>query len=202
MAVNALLALAAGAKVAGAAAQGIAGRRAAEATFTDADAAELERLQRLKAQGDLGLSARKKAGMLAQSQGQIAQSQAELQQNALQVQAAQAALGGPITGRDVFLREQVAQAEKARAQAEAGRTIAEVSEARRQEQLARIAQLRTLRAQESAAKRAATMQAVGGVLGVAGDIGMQAALARPEVGPQGPGPEALPPRSNPYSGRI
>jgi hypothetical protein len=203
MAAGTILALTAGAaKVAGAAAQGIAARRAADAIFTDADAAELARLQRLKAQGDLGLSAREKSGMLAQSQGQIAQSQAELQQNALQAQAAQAALGGPITGRDVFLREQVAQAEKARAQGEAGRTMAEVGEARRKEQLARLAQLRTQRAQESAAKRAATMQTIGSVLGTAGDIGLQAAFARPDVGPQAPGPEALPPRSNPYSGRI
>lgn len=171
---TALLVAGTAAKVGSSIVKGVGQYRAAQGIFTEADAAELARLQRLKEQGDLGLTEREKAGMAAESAGQVAQTQAELRNQALQQQAAQATLGGPITGRDVFLREQAAQAGRQQAQAEIGRRQASADEARRQEQLAKLAELRRLRTQESIAKKTALF----GILGETVATGADLALAR------------------------
>lgn len=204
MPIPALLAAAAATKAIGTTVAGIGKYRAAKGIFTEQDAAELARLERLKAQGDLGLSEREKAGLVTERSAQAAQTQAELQQQALQQQAAGAAMGAPITGRDVFLREQAAQLAKGKVEAEVGRTIAAQGEARRQEQLAKMAELRRLRSQEEAARKSAIFEAVGLGVGAIGDVGVQAGLALEEPEKQET-PEVikgLKRRQNPYSGRI
>lgn len=181
MPIGTLLAAATAAKAVGAVAKGVGQYRAAKGIFTEQDAAELARLERLKARGDLGLTEREKAGLVSERSAQAAQTQAELQQQALQQQAAGAAMGAPITGRDVFLREQAAQLAKGKVEAEVGRTIAAQGEARRQEQLAKMAELKRLRSQEEAAKKAAIAETISLGLTTAGDVGMGVAAARPEV---------------------
>jgi hypothetical protein len=126
-------------------AQGIGQARAAKQLFTDADAAELARLERLRKEGNLGLSARERAGLDSRAAGQIAGVQQGDQAMALQQQASNAALGGATSTRDVFLSRMAAQDKTTTLRRDAGAAIAEVDQQRRQEHVARIKQLQDMR---------------------------------------------------------
>lgn len=142
---GALLAVGAGLKAAGGIAQGVGQARAAKELFTDADAAELKRLQKLREAGNLGLSARERAGLNAQAEGQMASIQQADQAMTLQVQAANNALGGATSTRDLFLSRMAAQGKTTELKRDSGAAIAQVDQARRQEHVARIKELQDMR---------------------------------------------------------
>ena len=89
--------------------------------------------------------------------------------------AAQAATGGAVSGRDIFLREQAAQQSRTGARIEAGRDIQRAEAMRRAEQQAEIQSLQSMKsaaAQREAAFNAQRAQAIGEIIsgGLAGGV--------------------------------
>ena len=119
--------------------------------LTDEERAELEELERMQAAGELGFTEAEETRFEQQLLSQRAAERRAQEALALQ----QAAAGGPVAGRDVFLREQARAAERASLLREqnVARAAAEAQAAARAE-----ARLQELRTQEKAV-RAATRQA-------------------------------------------
>lgn len=159
-------------------AQGIGQARAAKQLFTDADAAELARLERLRKEGNLGLSARERAGLDSRAAGQIAGVQQGDQALALQQQASNAALGGATSTRDLFLSRMAAQNKETTLQRDAGAAIAQVDEQRRQEHVARIKQLQDMRTARRTGRIQGITTAVSAGLMAAGEGAMNVADLR------------------------
>jgi hypothetical protein len=129
--------------------------------LTEDERRELEELQRARQAGQLGLTEAQE-GRLEQ---QFATRRGGLlrQQQATALQ--QAAQAGPVSGRDVFLRQQAAQA----GQAEILRAENELrAQAEAAAEATQTARLKELRQQDKAAK-AAVRQAIGGT--IAGVLG-------------------------------
>jgi len=147
---------------AGALAGGIGNISAArQMRLTEDERRELEELQRARQAGQLGLTEAQE-GRLEQ---QFATRRGGLlrQQQATALQ--QAAQAGPVSGRDVFLRQQAAQA----GQAEILRAENELrAQAEAAAEATQTARLKELRQQDKAAK-AAVRQAIGGT--IAGVLG-------------------------------
>lgn len=164
-----LLVTGAALKAAAGVAQGIGQAQAAKQLFTDADAAELARLERLRKEGNLGLSARERAGLDSRAAGQIAGVQQGDQAMALQQQASNAALGGATSTRDVFLSRMAAQDKTTTLRRDAGAAIAQVDQQRRQEHVARIKQLQDMRTARKVGRIQGITAAVTGGLMAAGE---------------------------------
>ena len=144
-----------GSQAVGGIASGIGKARAGKKMrLTDAEEQELRNLERRQKQGDLGLTERERMGIEQRFLAEQAGAQRELEAAALQ-QAAARGLGGPISGREVFLAEQ--------AEAFAERDIRQqqnvaVEEADRAEREAERARIDAFRAQQ---KQAEAMRAEG-----------------------------------------
>lgn len=166
-----LLPIAVGLQAAGALASGVAGVRAANATFTDEEEARLKRLQRMRASGDLGLTDAQREvarnAALQGYQGDVARSQA---------QAAQAAQGGA-SPRDVFLSRMIAQQGSLDARARAQAEVFAADEAKKQAQRQEIARLEA----DEQARRAGRAAGVATALGGAAAAGAQAVQAKYQV---------------------
>lgn len=163
-------ALSAGAQVGGGIAQRRAARRAAAQTFTEADQRELERLERMQREGALGLTERERAtveGELAAARGGILRTQ---QEQALQSQAAGAAMGRAVSGRDVFLRQQALQAGAQRAQTEAAGILRQREAEARAEQRARMDQLVAQRQAAAAIRQGGAAALAQGITGGVGTV--------------------------------
>ena len=154
-ALTALMAAQAGAQAAGQITRGIGQAVAARQMFTKEDRERLEELERLKREGALGASEEELArveGLGASLRG------ATLRQQEAQSAREAAMMGGAVSGRDIFLREQA----KAQAGLEADEAIrtamTEADVAARAAQEAEIKALEDARA----ARRAATVEALTG----------------------------------------
>ena len=171
-ALTALMAAQAGASALGSATRGIGGALAARQMFTKEDRQRLEELERLKREGALGATEEELArveGLGASLRG------ATLRQQEAQSAREAAMMGGAVSGRDIFLREQ-AQAQAGREADEAIRTaLTEADVAARAAQEAEIEALEDARA----ARRAATVEALTGA--AAGTFEAGAAIAQQEA---------------------
>lgn len=122
-----------------------------------------------------GLSDAERARMEAEASREAATIERSLGAERAEDLAAQAALGGAVSGRDIFLREQAAQQARTGARIEAGRDIQRAEAMRRAEQQAEIASLQGLKsaaAQREAAFDAQRAQAIGQIVtgGLAGGV--------------------------------
>ncbi len=148
---------------------------------------ELEELQRRRAAGELGLTdaqeQRIDQQLLTQRGGLMRQQQA----TALQ----QAAQQGPnVSGRDIFLREQLAQGEQKKMIREENVQRARAQASAEQQQMARQAFLR----QQQITAAAARAQAIGDMIGDPLQIGGQAAMSYGTLSAQG--------KISPYAGKT
>lgn len=107
MAIGTLLGIAAGARALGSVAQGAGTVAAARQQFTAEDRRRLEELEELERRGELGLAEGEREGLRAELTAQRGALLREQESRALR----EAAAAPTVTGRDVFLREQVAQQE-------------------------------------------------------------------------------------------
>jgi len=174
-ALTALMAAQAGASALGSATRGIGGALAARQMFTKEDRERLEELKRLEREGALGATEEELArveGLGASLRG------ATLRQQEAQSAREAAMMGGAVSGRDIFLREQA----KAQAGLEADEAIrtamTEADVAARAAQEAEIKALEDARA----ARRAATVEALTGA--AAGTFEAGAAVAQEEAARQ------------------
>tara|TARA_R100001460_G_scaffold2544_9_gene8183 strand:+ start:831 stop:1484 length:654 start_codon:yes stop_codon:yes gene_type:complete len=152
MAIGTLLGLAAGASALGSVAQGAGTIAQARQQFSAEDRKRLEELEELERRGELGLAQGEREAIRAEAtaeRGAILRSQ---EARALRESAA----APTVTGRDVFLREQVAQQE-ARQLEESARAME--TEADRAATAAQRAEMSALE-QGRAARRAGTVQGV------------------------------------------
>tara|TARA_R110002020_G_scaffold829_9_gene4083 strand:+ start:1098 stop:1745 length:648 start_codon:yes stop_codon:yes gene_type:complete len=152
MAIGTLLGLAAGAKALGSVAQGAGTIAQARQQFSAEDRKRLEELEELERRGELGLAEGEREGIRAEAtaeRGAILRSQ---EARALRESAA----SPTVTGRDVFLREQVAQQE-ARQLEESAREME--TEADRAAQAAQRAEMSALE-EGRAVRRAGIAQGV------------------------------------------
>ncbi len=141
----------------------------------DQAAEEQRRLQRqiARIRRNRGLSDAERARLEAEASREAATIERSLGAERAEGLAAQAALGGAVSGRDIFLREQAAQQARTGARIEAGRDIQRAEAMRRAEQQAEIESLRGARSaaeQREAAFGAQRAQAIGQILtgGLAG----------------------------------
>lgn len=156
MAIGTLLGLAAGAKALGSVAQGAGTIAQARQQFSAEDRKRLEELEELERRGELGLAEGEREGIRAEAtaeRGAILRSQ---EARALRESAA----APTVTGRDVFLREQVAQQE-ARQLEESAREME--TEADRAAQAAQRAEMSALE-EGRAVRRAGIAQGVTSML--------------------------------------
>jgi hypothetical protein len=135
----------------------------------DQAAEEQRRLRRRIAEirANRGLSGAERARMEAEAGREAATIERSLGAERAEGLAAQAALGGAVSGRDIFLREQAAQQARTGARIEAGRDIQAAEAMRRAEQQAEIASLRGLRSaaeQREAEFKAQRARAVGEIV--------------------------------------
>lgn len=132
------LLIAGGAKAASGIASGIGQARSAKKMMlSDAERKELEELERRKASGELGLDEGERGILEQRFLAEQAGAQRELEAAALQ-QAAARGMGGPISGREVFLAEQAeADAERAMRQNQ-NLAVADIDRAEAEAEAARI----------------------------------------------------------------
>jgi hypothetical protein len=175
------LLIAGGAKAASGIASGIGQARAAKKMMlTEAEQKELSELERRQQAGELGLTEGERGALEQRFLAEQAGAQRELEAAALQ-QAAARGMGGPISGREVFLAEQaeataerqmrqsqnlaVADIDRAEAEAEAARMDAmraqqKAAEAQRTQGIFNAVSLGLAAGGETAAQHSANMQAV------------------------------------------
>jgi len=159
--------------VAGGVGQAVAARRTRE----DIDR-ELEELRRQR-----GLSGRERQAMQSAAQAEQVALERTLQGQQQEQLAAQAATGGAISGRDIFLREQAAQQARQEASIAAGQQELQADLARRAETAQREADLQAARMQAEAARTAGITQALtGGLAG--GAVLAQQQLERQQLDEQ------------------
>ena len=155
------------AKVAGSGLSAIGSLVAARAKrLTDEERAELEELERMQAAGEMGFT---EAEEVTFEQQLLSQRAAERRsQEALALQ--QAAAGGPVAGREAFLREQARAAERAGLIREqnVARAAAEAQAAARAE--ARLQELRAADKSAKAAVRQAAFDVPATFLGATGKL--------------------------------
>ena len=116
---------------------------------------ELARLARNR-----GLTAAERRRFEAAATAEQAGVERRTQAQAAEQLAAQTAMGGAVSGRDIFLREQAAQQARTGARIASARQLQEAELARRAETAAKEAQLRGLRGQAEAARVAGVTQAI------------------------------------------
>lgn len=171
-ALTTLMAAQAGASALGSASRGIGGALAARQMFTKEDRERLEELERLEREGALGATEEELArveGLGASLRG------ATLRQQEAQSAREAAMMGGAVSGRDIFLREQ-AKAQAGLEADEAIRTaLTEADVAAKAAQEAEIKALKDARA----AMRAAQIEALTGA--ASGTFEAGAAIAQQEA---------------------
>lgn len=167
MALGTLATIGLGLGAAGALTRGIGGAVAAKKSFTPEQEAELEKLLRQRAAGNLGLSRIEKARLQAQTKADEAAALRDVQATTLQAAAAQGASGGGVSGRDVFLRELAGQTAVQGAQKASAERMGEAQAQARAEDRAR---LKELQAAQAGAKAGVVQALTGGVAGLA-DVG-------------------------------
>ena len=120
---------------------------------------EIERIRRNR-----GLTAAEKSRFEAAATAEAAGIERRLQAEQGEALAAQAATGGAVSGRDIFLREQARQQARTEAAVEAGQREQAAELQRRAEQAARISQLEGLRSQAEQRRIAGITTAITGGL--------------------------------------
>jgi len=120
---------------------------------------ELERIRRNR-----GLTAAERSRYEAAAAAERAGLERRMQAEQGEELAAQAAMQGGVSGRDIFLREQARQQTRTTQAAEAGQRELQAEQARRAEQAARISQLEGLRAQAEQQRIAGITTAITGGL--------------------------------------
>ena len=162
-------AIAAGAaKVGSNIAQGIGTARAAKKAFTDKEQEELAELERRRKSGDLGLTGQQLQAI--EQRALAARAGAARQREAQQLQTtAQEGLGGPVSGRDIFLREQAAAAAELGDRQQQNLAI---QQAEADAEAINVARMRDLQQQEenvAVARVEGFTQAIGGGIAGAGE---------------------------------
>ena len=120
---------------------------------------ELERIRRNR-----GLTAAERSRFEAAAAAERAGLERRMQAEQGEELAAQAAMQGGVSGRDIFLREQARQQARTAQAAEAGQRELAAEQARRAEQAARISQLEGLRTQAEQQRIAGITTAITGGL--------------------------------------
>ncbi len=120
---------------------------------------ELERIRRNR-----GLTAAERSRFEAAAAAERAALERRMQAEQGEELAAQAAMQGGVSGRDIFLREQARQQARTEQAAEAGQRELAAEQARRAEQAARISQLEGLRTQAEQQRIAGITTAITGGL--------------------------------------
>jgi hypothetical protein len=146
MAIGTLLGLAAGAKALGSVAQGAGTIAQARQAFSAEDRKRLEELEEMEARGELGLAEGEREGLRGEATAQRGAILRSQESRALR----EAAAAPTVTGRDVFLREQVAQQEAAQLEESAREMETEADRAAKAAQRAEVAALKEGRAMRRA----------------------------------------------------
>jgi hypothetical protein len=167
---TALLLAAAGASAAGAAGQGIYGARAAKKMgLTKAEEQELTDIQKRLQRGE-SLTESQRGALETRFLTEQAAAQRQLEASALQQSAARG-LGGPISGREIFLQEMAEAGTQRQIQQQRAGQLAEAEAMARAEDKARKDMLVAQQKQAEAARQ----QAIASALGAAGS-GISGAL--------------------------
>jgi|DEB0MinimDraft_10_1074344.scaffolds.fasta_scaffold62269_2 hypothetical protein len=167
---TALLLAAAGASAAGAAGQGIYGARAAKKMgLTKAEEQELTDIQKRLQRGE-SLTESQRGALETRFLTEQAAAQRQLEASALQQSAARG-LGGPVSGREIFLQEMAEAGTQRQIQQQRAGQLAEAEAMARAEDKARKDMLVAQQKQAEAARQ----QAIASALGAAGS-GISGAL--------------------------
>lgn len=164
----------------GAISQGIGGAQAAKRlALSPAEQRELEELERRRRTGE-ALSERERSRL--ESEARIAQAGAarQLEASALQ-QAAAASTGGPVSGRNIFLREQAEQSALRGLRQEQNLAIQDAERAAEATNAARIEALRRQQREADALRIQSITGAAAGVAGVGADMFSKQADRRIEL---------------------
>ena len=171
MAVGTLLGIAAGARALGGIAAGGQTIAQSRQMFTRQDRKRLEELEAAREAGELGMSEAQREGMrgeIAAERGALLRSQ---ESRALREAAAQPT----VTGRDIFLREQLAQEQAAELAAAGEGLVTEADIAAKAAQEAEIAGLEEGRAARRAGIGTGVLQMLGGAAGAVAETAGQKA---------------------------
>lgn len=166
MAIGTLLGLAAGAKALSNVAQGAGTIAQARQAFSAEDRKRLEELEEMEARGELGLAEGEREGLRGEATAQRGAILRSQESRALR----EAAAAPTVTGRDVFLREQVAQQEAAQLEESAREMETEADRAAKDAQRAEVASLKEGRAM----RRAGVAQGVASMFTGAAAAGAEA----------------------------
>jgi len=174
--------IAGGAAAASGIAKGVGEARAAKKMrLTDAEARELEELERRKAAGQLGLDERQRGSIEQQFLAEQAGASRELEAAALQ-QAAARGLSGSVSGREVFLQEQAEAGAKMAMRQQQNIAVQQASQAEAQAEQARIDAMTMQQKQADAMRAQGIASAVsGGLAGVATGAQMYAPIEKATI---------------------
>lgn len=165
--------IAAGFAAAGAIAKGVGQTRAAKELFTEADEEELAELRRRERTGET-LTEAQRARL--ESRARIGQAAAARQLEAAALQQAAASARGPVSGRDVFLRQQAEQAAVRGMRQKQNLAIQSAEQAAEQANAAKIQALREQQRQAAIARIQGISAAAEGVAAAGANVaGAQAA---------------------------
>ena len=165
--------IAAGLAAAGAVAKGVGETRAAKKLFTEADEEELAELRRRERTGE-ALTEAQRARL--ESRARIGQAAAARQLEAAALQQAAASARGPVSGRDVFLRQQAEQAAVRGMRQKQNLAIQSAEQAAEQANAAKIQALREQQRQADIARIQGISAAAQGVAAAGANVaGAQAA---------------------------
>jgi hypothetical protein len=178
--------IAGGAAAASGIAKGVGEARAGKKMrLTDAEARELEELERRKAAGELGLDERQRGSIEQQFLAEQAGASRELEAAALQ-QAAARGLSGSVSGREVFLQEQAEAGAKMAMRQEQNIAVQRASQAEARAEEARIDAMTMQQKKADAMRAQGIANAVsGGLAGVSAGAqmygGQQAAIEKATI---------------------
>lgn len=173
---TALLLAAAGASAAGAAGQGIYGARAAKKMgLTKAEEQELTDIQKRLQRGE-SLTESQRGALETRFLTEQAAAQRQLEASALQQSAARG-LGGPVSGREIFLQEMAEAGTQRQIQQQRAGQLAEAEAMARAEDKARKDMLVAQQKQAEAARQQAIASAIGAAgSGISGALTSAAAV--------------------------
>ena len=179
--IGAALLIAGAAQAAGGIAGGIGQARAGKKMMLSAaERKELDDLERRGSAGQLGLDEGERGALEQQFLAEQAGAQRELEAAALQ-QAAARGMGGPISGREVFLAEQAeAGAERAMRQ-DQNRAVQDIDRAEAEAEQARIDAMRAQQKAAEAQRTQGIFTAVSAGLASAGETASQASAQMNDV---------------------
>jgi len=159
---------------------GIGTARAGNLAFSEEEEREMNRLERLRRAGELGLTEKQRSEMEQRALQARAGAARQTQARQLQQQAS-SRMSGPISGRDIFLQEQAATAADLGARQAQNQALQQAEQQAEAIQLARLRDLQGQAEAEDIARVEGITQALGGTVEGVGEAGATAFQQQAEL---------------------